>query len=67
MEQFTIVIVEDDKWYAELLKHHLELNPDHSIICYDDGLSFLNKVKQEPDMVCIDYSIPGINVNNIFK
>lgn len=67
MAQFTIAIVEDDKWYAELLKHHLLLNPDHTINCYDDGLTFLNKVKKEPDMVCIDYSMPGLNGEELLK
>ncbi len=67
MAQFTIAIVEDDKWYAELLKHHLILNPDHTVSCYDDGLTFLNKAKKEPDMVCIDYSMPGLNGEELLK
>jgi DNA-binding NtrC family response regulator len=67
INQFNIVIVEDDKWYAEILKHHLGLNPDYSIICFNDGLTFLNKIKQAPDLVCIDYSMPGINGEDLLK
>ncbi len=65
--QFNIIIVEDDKWYSEILKYHLELNPDYSILCFEDGLSFLNKVKQAPDLVCIDYSMPGLNGEELLK
>jgi two-component system response regulator AtoC len=65
--QFNIVIVEDDKWYSEILKYHLELNPDNSIQCFEDGETFLNKVKQAPDLVCIDYSMPGLNGEELLK
>jgi len=65
--QFNIIIVEDDKWYSEILKYHLELNPDYSILCFEDGLTFLNKVKQAPDLVCIDYSMPGLNGEELLK
>lgn len=65
--QFNIIIVEDDKWYSEILKYHLELNPDNLIQCFEDGLTFLNKVKQAPDLVCIDYSMPGLNGEELLK
>lgn len=65
--QFNIIIVEDDKWYSEILKYHLELNPDNVIQCFEDGLTFLNKVKQVPDLVCIDYTMPGLNGEELLK
>jgi DNA-binding NtrC family response regulator len=67
MNQFNIIIIEDDKWYAELLKHHLELNPDYSITCYEDGLTFLNKTRNVPDVISIDYSMPGLNGEELLK
>lgn len=67
MSQFNIIIVEDDKWYSELLRHHLELNPDYSVTCYEDGLSFLNKSRNIPDVVCIDYSMPGLTGEELLK
>lgn len=67
MNQSNIVIIEDDKWYSELLKHHLELNPDNSVICYDNGLTFLNKIRITPDIVCLDYSMPGLNGEELLK
>ena len=67
MNQFNIVIVEDDKWYSELLKYHLELNPDYTVSCYEDGRSFLNEVKRAPHVVCIDYSMPGIKGDELLK
>lgn len=65
--QFNIIIIEDDKWYSEILKYHLELNPDNSIQCFEDGETFLNKVKQAPDLVCIDYTMPGLNGEELLK
>lgn len=65
--QFNIIIVEDDKWYSEILKYHLELNPDNLIQCFEDGITFLNQVKQAPDLVCIDYSMPGLNGEELLK
>jgi len=65
--EFNIIIVEDDKWYSEILRYHLELNPDYSILCFEDGLTFLNKTKQAPDLVCIDYSMPGLNGEELLK
>ena len=67
MNQFNIIIIEDDKWYAELLKHHLELNPDYSITCFEDGLTFLNKTRNIPDVISIDYSMPGLNGEDLLK
>ncbi|WP_027419024.1 sigma-54-dependent transcriptional regulator [Crocinitomix catalasitica] len=60
MSDYRIVIIEDDRWYAEVLKHHLELNPEYLVKWYEDGLTFLNKVKIEPNLICLDYSMPGL-------
>lgn len=67
MAEFTIAIIEDDRWYGELLKHHLELNPEYSVETYEDGLVFLNKVKTPPNLVCVDYSMPKIKGDELLK
>ena len=35
MEGFKIFIAEDDITYSELLKYHLELNPDYEIKIFE--------------------------------
>ncbi|NJB82454.1 sigma-54-dependent transcriptional regulator [Wenyingzhuangia aestuarii] len=67
MNNFNISIVEDDKWYAELLKYNLELNPDNVVRCFDSGLSFLKNQKKAPDLICLDYNIPDIEGLELFK
>lgn len=67
MTQFNISIIEDDKWYSELLKYHLEFNPDNNITCYDNGLTFLQKTKKAPDLICLDYNMPDIDGLELFK
>ena len=67
MNQFNIIIIDDDKWYAELLKHHLGLNPDYSVLCFEDGLTFLKDTKKAPDLVCIDYTMPSLNGEELLK
>lgn len=67
MNKFRITIVEDDKWYSELLKYHLELNPDYEVVCFETGDLFLKKTKQAPAVVCIDFSMPGIKGDELLK
>ncbi|MBN4072726.1 sigma-54-dependent Fis family transcriptional regulator [Crocinitomix catalasitica] len=67
MNEFKIHIVEDDKWYSELLKHHLELNPEYNVRIFQDGETFLKSLNDRPNVVCLDYSIPDINGADLLK
>ena len=67
MREFSIILVEDDKWYSELLKYHLELNPDYAIKHFEDGQEFLQLTKTAPDVVCLDYSMPKMKGDVLLK
>lgn len=58
MNTVKIFIVEDDPWYGQLLKHHLELNPDHEVFLFDNAKDCLGELKKNPDIICIDYGLP---------
>lgn len=55
-----IYVVEDDLWYAELLTHHLSLNPDNRVKRFDDAASLIKSLGEQPDIISIDYSLPDM-------
>lgn len=68
MEKFKIAIAEDDKWYAEMLKYSLSLNPDYEVFVFNTGKSLLNKLKEiDPAVVTVDFSLPDMNGDEILK
>jgi len=54
-----IAIIEDDKWYAEMLKYHVNLNPDVEALVFEDAASFFAD-KTGIDIVIMDYGLPDI-------
>lgn len=64
---FKIFIVEDDKIFAKILQHHLSLNPDYQIEIFHNGKDFLDNLYKKPDMVSLDYNLPGMSGIDILK
>lgn len=60
MEQFSIFVIEDDRFYGQLLSFHLRLNPDYHVEHYTNGKDALKSLHKKPDVVTIDYSLPDI-------
>ena len=58
MKQFTIMIVEDDPWYGDLLKYHLSLNPDYEVILLSSAKECLANLHLSPDVICLDFGLP---------
>ena len=67
MSSLKIFIVEDDPWYGELLKHHLSLNPDNNVILFNNAKDCLASLKENPNIVCIDFSLPDMNGDELLK
>lgn len=57
---FKIFIVEDNPWYAQILKHHLSLNPDYAIEIYENAKDCLANLHLQPDVICVDYGLPDM-------
>lgn len=64
---FKIFIVEDDPWYGEILQYHLSLNPDYEVTLLKTGKECLAQLPKKPDLVTIDFSLPDINGEELFK
>lgn len=64
---FSIFIVEDDKWYGEILAYHLSLNPDYKVTRYESAKECLAKLSDKPDLITIDFSLPDMQGDELFR
>jgi DNA-binding NtrC family response regulator len=64
---FKIFIVEDDKIFAKMLSYHLSLNPDIQTEVFYSGKDFLDNLYKKPDMVSLDYNLPGLSGMEILE
>lgn len=67
MNNFTLFIVEDDPFYGELLKRHLELNPDNEVHLFKSGKECLDNLHLQPDLISLDYRLPDVTGLEIMK
>jgi DNA-binding NtrC family response regulator len=66
-EEFKIFVVEDDVFYANLLKYHLSLNPDNVVELYHSGKELLQNLYKKPNLITLDYNLPDVNGGDILK
>lgn len=62
-----IFLVDDDPFFGEMLKYHLELNPDYEIFLYKTAKECLSELYRNPDIICIDFGLPDIQGDELFK
>ena len=62
-----IFIVEDDEWYNEYISYNIELDDSHEIQKYQLGQDCLNNLKDQPDLITLDYQLPDISGEEILK
>ncbi len=67
MGAYNIFIVEDDKWYGELLQYHIGLNPDYTITLIETAKDCLSKLYLQPDLITIDISLPDMNGDKLYQ
>lgn len=60
MNSFKIFVVEDDIWYADILKYHLSLNPDFEVETFTNGRDCLSNLFKRPALITVDYSLPDM-------
>jgi len=61
MGSFKIFIAEDNIWYSEILRYHLELNPEYEVKTFDSGKKLIRALHEKPDVITLDYSLPDTN------
>ena len=67
MSDYNIFIVEDDAYYGEILRYHIGLNPDFKVTKFETGKACLDKLYLQPDLITIDYSLPDISGDRLYK
>jgi two-component system response regulator AtoC len=67
MPTYTIYMVEDDKWYGEILQYHLKLNPDYKVVRFETAKDCLSKLHLNPDLITIDFSLPDMKGDVLFQ
>ncbi len=67
MANFKIFVIEDDPWYGELIKYHLELNPEYEVNLFDDAKKCLANLHKRPNLITIDFSLPDMTGDELYK
>ncbi|MGZ3757149.1 MAG: sigma-54-dependent transcriptional regulator [Mucilaginibacter sp.] len=67
MSIYNIFIVEDDKWYGEILKYHISLNPEYRVTRFETAKECLDSLYLQPDLVTIDFSLPDMPGDKLYK
>ncbi len=67
MKTKKILIVEDNVFYANLLRNRIENIAPHEVKLVSDGHSCLNLSHQQPDIIFLDYKLPDMNGLDIIK
>lgn len=62
-----IFIIDDDPFFGEMLKYHLQLNPDYEVYLFDTAKACLSNLYLNPDIICIDFGLPDIQGDELFK
>lgn len=56
-----IFSVEDDKVYSKVLKFALEKAGNYDVTCFQSGEEFFKNLHLNPDIVTVDYNLPGMS------
>lgn len=62
-----IFLIDDDEMYSMIVKSAIEKNDSYDVQVFKSGEEFLNSIHQNPDIVIIDYSLPGMTGIEILR
>ena len=58
--ELTIFVIDDQEFYASMLKQKLEENPKYSVYTFHTGEAALDYLELMPDLIVLDYHLDGI-------
>jgi DNA-binding NtrC family response regulator len=62
-----IFVVEDDPWFREYIAYTLALNHEYEVLSFETGKEALLRLKENPDVITIDFRLPDINGDELLK
>ncbi|WP_374445240.1 sigma-54-dependent transcriptional regulator [Epilithonimonas sp.] len=62
-----IFIVDDDVFFGEMLKYHLQLNPDYEVYLHSSAKECISQLYRNPDIICIDFGLPDMLGDELFR
>jgi DNA-binding NtrC family response regulator len=62
-----IFLIDDDNMYGNIIKMALEENENHDVRLFTSGEEFMLQIQESPDIVIIDYSLPGMSGIDVLK
>lgn len=62
-----IFLIDDDEMYSNIIKLSLEENDAYDIHVFNSGDEFFANIHLDPDIVIIDYNLPGMSGLEILK
>lgn len=62
-----IFLIDDDEMYSSIIKTSLEQNDLYDVRVFESGEEFFNHIHESPDVVIIDYNLPGMSGIDILK
>lgn len=66
-KQHLIFIVEDNNLYSFMLDYKLHLDPRYRVQSFSTGEDCIENLQMKPDVVILDYNLPGINGVEVLK
>jgi DNA-binding NtrC family response regulator len=63
----SIYVVEDNLLFAEMIKQKLEADDKNEVTLFSDGADFIQNLTKNPDIVVLDYNLPGHNGIDLLK
>ena len=67
MLNFKIFIVEDNIFYANLLKHYLSQNTNNEIHLFVNAEDCLANLHLNPDLITLDYQLPDSTAGELYE
>ncbi len=67
MCKLNIYITDDDVATAKIYQYRLAVNPNNIISIFHTGKELLDNLDQDPDIIFLDYHLPGENTESIIK